>query len=402
MRHIVYVAPFPMPTTLRFARALASLDNVCLTGVFQTAPPPGSGFADVALVRDALDPDIVGAAVSRLAERHGDIHRLLGILENAQGCLAAVREALCIDGIRPDTALRFRDKGVMKDALRAAGLPCARHTRIRSVGDAWAFVERVGYPIVIKPPAGAGCRATLRADHPQGLVRALAELRPSPEREALAEEFLTGAEFSYETLTLGGEVVFESIGRYHPAPLEVMTNSWIQWVVHLPRDISGPEFDAVRAVGPQVVRALGLDTALTHMEWFRRPDGSVAIGEIAARPPGARIVDLMGHAHGRDFYRAWARLVVDDAVDGPFERTHSVAVAFLRGAGTGRVAAVEGLEAAQRKMGALVVDKQLPRIGAPRADGYEGEGWVIVKHEDDEVVRRAVMDLITTVKVRYA
>ena len=67
-----------------------------------------------------------------------------------------------------------------------------------------------------------------------------------------------------------------------------------------------------------------------------------------------------------------------------------------------RVAAVEGLEAAQRKMGALVVDKQLPRIGAPRADGYEGEGWVIVKHEDDEVVRRAVMDLITTVKVRYA
>ena len=71
-------------------------------------------------------------------------------------------------------------------------------------------------------------------------------------------------------------------------------------------------------------------------------------------------------------------------------------------AGTGRVAAVEGLAAAQQKMGSLVVDKQLPRIGAPRAQGYEGEGWVILKHEDDDVVRKAVMDLITTVRVRYA
>jgi formate-dependent phosphoribosylglycinamide formyltransferase (GAR transformylase) len=402
MRHIVFVAPFPMPATMRFAQALAGLADVRLTGVFQTPPPAGSGFAAVERVSNALDPAIVQAAVTRLSARHGRVHRLLGILENAQDCLAAVREALGIPGVDRETARRFRDKGVMKDALRAAGLPCARHARIRSEADAWAFVERVGYPIVIKPPAGAGCRATLRADHPQGLVQALSELRPSPDREAIAEEFLTGAEFSFETLTLGGQVRFHSIGRYHPAPLEVMTNSWIQWVVHLPRDISGPEFAAVREVGPAVIAALGLDTALTHMEWFRRPDGSVAIGEIAARPPGARIMDLMSHAYGRDFYRVWARLMVDDVVDGPFARTHSVAVAFLRGQGTGRVAAVEGLDAAQQKMGALVVDKQLPRVGAPRAEGYEGEGWVIVKHEDDEVVRRAVMDLITTVKVRYA
>ena len=402
MRHVVFAAPFPMATTMRFAHALMGLADIRITGVFQQAPPQAAGLSDIEIVTDALDPATVAAAVQRLSARHGPVHRLLGVLEDAQDCLAAVRHALAIPGARPETVLRFRDKGVMKDALRAAGLPCARHARIRTDADAWAFVEQVGYPIVLKPPAGAGCRATLRADHPQGLARALAELRPNPAREAIAEEFLTGAEFSYETLTLGGDVVFESIGRYHPAPLEVMTNRWIQWVVHLPRDISGPEFDAVRAVGPAAIGALGLDTALTHMEWFRRPDGSVAIGEIAARPPGARIVDLMGHAHGRDFYRVWARLMVDGTVDGPFERTHSVAVAFLRGQGTGRVAAVEGLDAAQEKMGSLVVDKQLPRVGAPRAAGYEGEGWVIIKHEDDEVVRKAVMDLITTVKVRYA
>ena len=40
----------------------------------------------------------------------------------------------------------------------------------------------------------------------------------------------------------------------------------------------------------RAVKALGLETGFTHMEWFRRDDGSLAIGEIAARPPGAHIV----------------------------------------------------------------------------------------------------------------
>ena len=35
---------------------------------------------------------------------------------------------------------------------------------------------------------------------------------------------------------------------------------------------------------------LGLQTGMTHMEWFGRPDGSIAIGEIGARPPGAQIL----------------------------------------------------------------------------------------------------------------
>ncbi len=402
MRTIVYVAPFPLAATLRFGQALATLDDVRVVGIFQQPPPKGSGYTHVELVDNALSTDQIEAAARRIQARFGPIHRLLGILENLQEQLAEVRVRLGLPGITPDIARKFRDKGVMKQALEAAGLPCARHARVRSAADAWAFVDQVGFPIVMKPPAGAGCKATYRVSHPQGLARALDEIRPSAHREVLAEEFLTGAEFSFETLTLGGQVRFCSIGRYYPSPLEVTETPWVQWVVFLPKDISGPEFDAVREIGPKVIAALGLDTALTHMEWFRRPDGSVAIGEIAARPPGARIMDLMSHAHDRDLYRDWARLMVDDVVEGPFERRHAAAAAFLRGAGTGRVAAVDGLDEAQRKMGALVVDRSLPVVGQPKSDSYEGEGWVIVRGEDDDRVRKAVLDLITTVKVRYA
>ena len=137
------------------------------------------------------------------------------------------------------------------------------------------------------------------------------------------------------------------------------------------------------------------------MEWFRRPDGSVAIGEIGARPPGAQISGTTGMVHGFSTHRVWARLMVDGVFEGPWPRRSAAAIAFLRGQGSGRITAVEGLEEAQQKMGALVTDVRLPVVGAPRSTGYEGDGWVVIQHPDTRVVKEAALELITTVKVRY-
>jgi hypothetical protein len=166
--------------------------------------------------------------------------------------------------------------------------------------------------------------------------------------------------------------------------------------------VQGPEFDDARALGLRAVKALGLETGFTHMEWFRRDDGSLAIGEIAARPPGANIVLSNGYAHDADMYRAWARAVVDGAFDGPWERKYAVGVAFLRGVGNGRVSAVTGVDEAHRRIGHLVVKSRLPTVGAPRADTYEGDGYVVVRDPDTEVVKAAVKTIIETVGVRYA
>jgi hypothetical protein len=42
-----------------------------------------------------------------------------------------------------------------------------------------------------------------------------------------------------------------------------------------------------------------------------------------------------------------------------------------------------------------------PRIGQPRADGYEGEGWAIVKHDTTEGLKQGLRALIENVQVRY-
>lgn len=404
MRNVIFSAPFPMETTMRFAHAAAGLSNVRLLGIFQD-PPRGDDarlFSDIAVVRDGTDAQQLCDATRALRAKHGEIHRLLGILEVIQVQLAEVRELLDIPGTRPDVADLFRDKARMKTELRRHGLPCARHRLLTTWDDAEGFVKEVGFPMVLKPTAGMGCKATWRVNDLDALRGALGALRPTRENPALAEEFLRGREYSFETITVDGVPRFTSFSRYFPTPLEVTESPWIQWAVVLPRSVEGPEFDDARELGLRTVKALGLETGFTHMEWFRRDDGSLAIGEIAARPPGANIVLSNGYAHDADMYRAWARAVVDGAFDGPWERKYAVGVAFLRGVGTGRVSAVTGVDEAHKRIGHLVVKAKLPTVGAPRADSYEGDGYVVVRDPDTDVVKMAVKTLIETIGVRYA
>jgi biotin carboxylase len=403
MRNVVFVAPFPLDTTMRFARAAAGLDDVRFLGILQE-PPRGDDarlFDNVVAVEDGLDTGQLVEAARALERRHGPIHRVLGILEALQVQLGEIRRALGVPGTGPETADLFRDKARMKDELRRHGLPCARHRLLRSWRDAEAFIAEIGLPLVLKPPAGMGCKATWRVRTLDELRGALAAIHASPESPALAEELLVGKEFSFETITIGGEVRFHSLSRYLPTPLEVMETPWIQWVCVLPRDLKAPEWADATELGVRAVKALGLDTGFTHMEWFRRDDGSLAIGEIAARPPGANIVRMTGIAHDTDMYRAWARAVVDDAFDGPFSRTYAVGCAYLRGVGRGRVLRVNGVDRAQALVGRHVVEARLPQVGAPRSDSYEGDGHVIVRHPDTEVVTAAVKTIIETIQVQY-
>ena len=403
MKNVVFVAPFPAETTLRFIRATKSLADVRLLGVVHTLPGGEDAglFDDAVRVQNPLDVGELAGGIEKLAQKYGRPHRILGILENLQVELAKLREHFGVDGTDVRTADLFRDKGRMKDALRAAGLPCARHRVITCWKDASDFVDEVGFPIVLKPPSGMACKATWRIDTIASLKSALDSVRPSPADPTLAEEFLRGRENSYETITVLGEVKLTSTTEYHPTPLEVVENPWIQWVVIAPREVDRPELTDAEALCRKAVTSLGLRSGMTHMEWFRRTDGSLAIGEIAARPPGANIVRLTGLVHDTSMYRAWARAVVDDAFDGPWERKYAAGSAFLRGIGRGRVMAVDGIGKLNEAIGAIVQEAKVPELGAPKSDSYEGDGYVVVRHPDTAVVKEAMRRVVDTVRVTY-
>jgi hypothetical protein len=406
MTAVVFVAPYLAETTLRFADAVATQPAVRLGLISQEpAERVSTGLRERLAahwrVDNALDPRQLVGAVRQLEGVLGTVERLLGILEQLQETLGLVREELEIEGMGSETARRFRDKALMKSVLREAGLPCAGHCLAHSLSEAQDFASQGGFPLVLKPPAGAGATNTFRVDSATALADALRFSPPHASAPVLCEEFMTGDEHSFDSVFVDGRPAWHSVSRYLPAPLTVLENPWIQWCVLLPRDIGGEEYQEIREVGLRAVETLGMKTGLSHMEWFRRPDGSVAISEVGARPPGARITDLLSWAHDTNFYQLWARLMVTGEFEPP-PRSYACGAVYLRGMGRGRVTAIEGLEEAQQEMGHLVVDAQLPQQGTLASDSYEGEGTVIVRHPETAVVEMALAELIARVKVVLA
>jgi biotin carboxylase len=338
------------------------------------------------------------AAVRGLSQQLGPVERLVGALEQLQVPMAYAREQLGLDGMDVQTALNVRDKSRMKTVLRAAGIPCARHQLVTDTSEAFAFADAVGFPLVAKPPAGAGAQATYRLDDATALMGWLQAIPPRVDAPGLLEEFLVGEEHTFDSVTVGDQTVFSSIADYLPTPLEVLRQPWIQWTVLLPRELDDPRYDSIWEIGPAALQALGVRDALTHMEWFRRPDGSVAVSEVAARPPGAQITSMLGYVHDVDFYRIWAELVILGRFDPP-ERRYAAGTAYLRGQGRGRVRAVHGVDELQREIGQLVVEARLPDVGQSASSGYEGEGYVIVRDPETEVVRDALHRIISGIRV---
>ena len=403
MPNVAFVAPYLLEATMRFVAAAVHLPGVrvALIGSEPPAHVPDQLATELVTyirVDDCLDTGQLVDGIREACRRLGSVDRLLGILEDLQVPLARAREILGITGMDAAEAANFRDKSRMKDVLRAGGVPCARHGLARDADEAWAVVERCGFPVVVKPPAGAGARGTFRAESAEQFGQWLAASPPSAAEPALVEEFMTGEEYSFDSVFVRDEMVWHSISRYTPTPLTVLEHPWIQWCVLLPRDIDGPEFDPIRCAAQDALRALGMHTGLSHMEWFRRDDGSVAVSEVGARPPGAQFATLLSFAHDVDMYAAWAHLMVFDEFDPPARRW-AVGAAYLRPQGHGRIRAVHGIDRLDPVLHDLVVMARLPQPGQPTSASYEGDGYVVVRHEKTEIVEEALGELITILQV---
>jgi len=404
MPNVVFVAPYFMDTTLRFIEAVAEHpgSRTVLIGQERKQKLPDSlrrSLAAYLQVDDVFDSKAMTDTVRQVAERAGSVDRLLGTLEHLQVPLAQVREALDIPGLGVAAAESFRDKARMKTLLQEAGLPCARHQRLESAAEAADFAAKVGFPVVIKPLAGAGSKDTFQVANQAELDDALRRSPPHPQRPMLAEEFVSGDEHSFDGISIDGKLVWHSLSHYLPGCLEAIRQPWVQWCLYLPREVEDPRYDDIRQAAASTLEVLGQTTGVCHLEWFRRPDGSLAISEVGARPGGVQLSRLISYANDFDYFRALARLMVDHRWTSP-QRKYACGAAFLRGQGTGgRVKAIHGIEQAHEELGPLVVETHLPQIGQPASGTYEGEGWVILRHPETDVLRRALGRLISLVRV---
>lgn len=401
---VVYASPFLRKDVYLFLDRLSRIEGVQV-GLISTLeddrlpPQVRTSLSSYWRVSDLLDPEELVWAARGLSQQLGPIHRMFTEYELIQMSVAQARAELDIPGMSPSTLLNFRDKGVMKTRLAAAGVPCARHRTVETADDARDFAARIGYPLIVKPVAGVGAREIHQCDTEEEFEEVLESDPPGQDNPLQLEEFVQGEEHSLDTVSVNGKAIWHSITRYLPSPLEVLRNPWMQWRILTPREIDVPEYDDIRRIGEQALSALGMESNISHMEWFRRPDGRIAVGEVGARPPGSRIFTALNWANDYDMYDAWIRLLTLNQFTPPRERKYAVGTAFLRGIGTGRVVDIHGLDAVLHEFRHLLVETDLPYIGQVRANHHDGEGYLMVRHRETSVVEQVISEIVSRVRV---
>ncbi len=369
-----------------FTRGLATA-GASVIGVGDQQPgalPPiaRDALAHYVAVGSLAAENAVAAMVRELA-RQVRIDRVECLWEPYMLLAARLREELDLPGLTVAQTVPFRDKERMKQLLDAAGLRTPRHDATETVAGVWAAAERIGFPLIVKPVDGAGSADTYRADSAAELDAVLPMLRHVP--QVSVEEFIDGQEFTYDTICADGQVLFENICWYRPRPLIIKMHEWISPTTMALRDLDAPDLQAGRALGGAVLKTIGFRDGFTHMEWYRKDDGEVVFGEIGARPPGARTVDVMNYATDADLFLAWAEAVTRGGISRPIERRYNAASIFKRARGTGRITHYEGLDRLLAEFGEHVAAVELLPVGAPRRDWRAttiSDGLVIIRHRE--------------------
>ncbi|HLF63898.1 MAG TPA: ATP-grasp domain-containing protein [Saprospiraceae bacterium] len=404
MYNVIFTAPVLNLNALLTIRAVISVPDTQVSLISQdkeVALPAElrKGIGGFYQVRDALAEDQLYDAATKIQRETGKIDRIFASNEQVQVQVAAVREKLGIAGMSSETMRNFRDKSRMKSVLSSYDIPCAKNKLVTSTAEAWNFLRTVGYPVVVKPPEGAGAEFTYKVDNDQAMQSVLGYHPAGLQKPLMIEEFINGDEFSFDSFTVKGKTQWHSLTRYLPAPLEVKQNAWIQWRVVLPREVDDPQYDDIRTVAYTALEVLGAQSGMSHMEWFRRPDGRVVISEVGMRPPGAQIPTLISRAHEFDCMGAWARLMITGAFTAPGERKYAAGCAYLRGQGSGVVRQITGFEGIRHDLGKMITDYRLPEIGQKPGGSYEGEGFIIIRHPQTKVVEETLLHIVSTIRV---
>jgi hypothetical protein len=313
------------------------------------------------------------------------INRVECLWRPAVGLAARMREVVGVIGVSPRQVRLFQDRDAITQELDRWHIRTPRRERTASLSHCREAAQRVGYPLIVKVEPESGSADSCRIESRNQLDRAAGLFRRAP--EVIVEEVVDGETYSFDTISVEGEVLYHNICWYRPRPRVGRAVEWVSPQTIALRGVDAPELDAGKRMGKAVLRAIGYRTGFTHMKWTLKPDGQAVFREIAACPPEARAVELMNCSSDIDLFSGWAEATCRQRFSQVVRRRHNAAVIFKRARGAGRISRVEGVESLMARYGPHVVSVDLLPVGAPRRDWRRtplSDGNVIVRHPDLE------------------
>jgi len=207
---------------------------------------------------------------------------------------AYLSRLLGLPGHPPEAATAARDKRLTREKFKAAGLPTPSFITVPVATDAASLLERISFPVVVKPTVLSASRGVIRADDPLSFATAFdrvrrllgsAEVRElrDPEADVVQiEEYIPGAEYALEGLLENGTLrtlaIFDK-----PDPLD---GPFFEETIYVtPSHSSAAVRQQVEDAVSAAAGALGLHHGPIHAE-CRVGERGVYVLEVAARPIG--------------------------------------------------------------------------------------------------------------------
>jgi biotin carboxylase len=305
--------------------------------------------------------DFSAAALDACAEhieRRGVVRAIVPVTERAVVAAAHLRRILRIRGDSMITAQRCTDKWVMKGAFTACNIPCAPGILGVQGQDMLSHSALYGFPRVLKLRMSSGGRG-------MRVVREAGQWPEGVDDQWMIEPWIDGIETSVECLVQAGEILFCNRTRYLIP----------RWASSLPEVLGEDDVQALNAIILRVIQAVGVLDGMVHMELFNTENGWM-VSEIAARPPGGHLMELMSLAYSTDMWQQVLRVHLHETLL-PFSDATRVWGAMVLHPGAGVVGEMDGVADVRRMPGVVkcVVtaksgDAITPRLGAGQEVGY--------------------------------
>ena len=220
-------------------------------------------------------------------------------------------------GFRSVDIPRIKYKSKMKEYYQKVGIPTARYHLVDDFDGCKAFINEVGYPVVVKPDNGVGASHTYRLTSDDDLRGFLSEREENV--SYIMEEYVFAEVNSYDAvIDSHGEPLFET-GNVTPNSIMDIVNSGDNSIYYIVKELA----EDVRAAGRATVKSFGVKSRFVHFEFFRLTQDQPSLGkkgqvvalEVNMRPCGGISPDMMNYANSTDVYKIWADMIAFDHSD---------------------------------------------------------------------------------------
>jgi S-sulfo-L-cysteine synthase (3-phospho-L-serine-dependent) len=365
------------------------------------------------------DCEIVVCETNSLRELRGAIQdrfrrdELAGVASTSDFYAPMVAEIAAWLGLpgNPVSAMATcRDKGLMRETLRLAGVGQPRFALVREgcgQREVAGAVGAVGLPCVVKPVDDSGSRGVLlcgtaaeAAAQIQRILDVRVNVRGMPaSRTVLVEEYLDGPEVSVEMFSRDGEHTCVGLTAKTVSGHPYFIETQHVFPAALPRETVRVIEDTVRAA----LRAAGVRMGATHTEVKLTGHGP-AIVEINPRLAGGMIPELIRLATGTDLLEQQLRAAAAQPADLAPRRSAHAGIRFLLATEPGELIQVAGVTEAAQVPGvtAVRVTGQPGALVRPPEDAYDRVGYVIAAGQDPDAVRTALAGAAARIRVDVA